>query len=220
MLKLLLAPELPERLLAAPRAQYGNASPLAQAAGASVMSASRFLRQLEREGYLERSASQLRIVRRQELFDGWQALASRRVEELPMRFLLPGNPRAALERMLREHHEEKRACLGLFAAAEALGLGIVAGVPPHVYVPRIGPAVYMGWKNVVPAGPGERPDFMLRRPAAPTAVFHGAVAVKGMWVSDVVQVWLDVASSASRGQEQADFLRRKVLAPVFLGSRG
>jgi hypothetical protein len=137
-----------------------------------------------------------------------------------MRYLLPGDSRAGLRRVLHEHHEEKRACLGLFAAAEALGLGIVAGVPPHVYVPRIRPAAYMDWKNVVPAGPGERPDFILRRPAAPASVFHGAVDMKGMWVSDVLQVWLDVSSSPSRGQEQADFIRRKVLAPVILGDQG
>jgi hypothetical protein len=29
-----------------------------------------------------------------------------------------------------------RACLGLFASADALGLGLASGVPPHVYAPR------------------------------------------------------------------------------------
>jgi hypothetical protein len=215
MLKVLLAPELPQHLLAAPRGQYRNASQLARAAGASAMSASRFLRQLEREGYLDKSASRLRLVRREALFDAWQASAGRRVEELPMRFLVPGNPQAELQRILREHHEEKRACLGLFAAAEALGLGIVAGVPPHVYVPRLELAVDLASKNVVPVEPGEMPAFILRQPSAPASVFHGAVNIRGVWVSDVLQIWLDAASNPSRGEEQADFIRRKVLFSVI-----
>ncbi len=45
MLKVLLAPDLPETLLSAPRGRYRNASQLAAAANVSVMSAFRFLRQ-------------------------------------------------------------------------------------------------------------------------------------------------------------------------------
>ncbi len=55
MLKVLLAPELPDELLASPRGQYRNASQLARAADVSVMSAFRVVQQLEREGYLHES---------------------------------------------------------------------------------------------------------------------------------------------------------------------
>ena len=51
MLKVLLAPEVPEELLSAPREQYRNASQLAEAAQVSVMSAFRFVQQLQVEGY-------------------------------------------------------------------------------------------------------------------------------------------------------------------------
>ena len=44
MLKVLLAPELPDTLLSAPRGRYRNASQLAAAANVSVMSAFRFVR--------------------------------------------------------------------------------------------------------------------------------------------------------------------------------
>ena len=68
MLKVLLAPELPEHLLSAPRGRYRNASQLARAAQVSVMSAFRFVQQLQEEGYLHESASSLELVRRQHLF--------------------------------------------------------------------------------------------------------------------------------------------------------
>ena len=147
MLKVLLAPELPDELLASPRGQYRNASQLARAANVSVMSAFRFVQQLEREGYLHESAPYLRLVRREDLFSRWQALSARSPREVPMRFLLPGDRQAQLRRMLGSG----RACLALFAAADALRLGFVSGVPPYVYVHRIQPANLAAWKNLEPA---------------------------------------------------------------------
>jgi hypothetical protein len=34
-------------------------------------------------------------------------------------------------------------------------------------------------------------------------------------VSDILQIWLDVAQHPSRGREQADVIWRKTLAPAF-----
>ncbi len=146
MLKVLLAPELPDHLLSVPRGRYRNASQLASAAKVSVMSAFRFVQQLRHEGHLHESDAYLRLVRRRELLTRWQSVSLRRAREIPMRFLLRGNPRKELQRMLASG----RACLALFAAADALGLGFVEGVPPHVYVPRLAPANLAAWKNVVP----------------------------------------------------------------------
>lgn len=53
LLKVLLAPELPEHLVNAPRGKYRNGSALAEAARVSVMSASRFVRRMREEGFLE-----------------------------------------------------------------------------------------------------------------------------------------------------------------------
>ena len=125
MLKVLLAPELPEELLSAPRGQYRNASQLARAAHVSVMTGFRFLQQLQDAGHLHESASHLSLVRRAHLFEQWQAVA-RPVKEVPVRFLLPGDPRMQLRKML----DSGRACLALFAAADVLKLGFVEGVPP------------------------------------------------------------------------------------------
>lgn len=213
MLKVLLAPELPDNLLSAPRGQYRNASQLARAANVSVMSAFRLVQQLQRDGYLHESEPYLNLVRREDLFKRWQAAPARRVKEVPMRFVLRGDPQVELKRMLRSG----RACLGLFAAAEALNFGFVRGVPPYVYVQRLGPASIAAWKNVVPAEPGEQPDVILRQAPAPQSVFRGLVRANEMPVSDILQIWLDVSSHPSRGQEQAGLIRGRVLDPVIRG---
>lgn len=215
MLKVLVAPELPDELLSAPRGRYGNASQLARAAHVSVMSAFRFVQQLQRDGHLDASGSHLRLVRREELFRRWQAAALRRINEVPMRFLLRGSDvRAPLEQML----DSGRACLALFAAADALGLGFVHGVPPHVYVRKFGPASLSAWKNLVPVAPGEVPDVIVRQAPSPESVFRGVVRPGGVASADVLQVWLDVSAHPSRGQEQAELIRKRVLDPLIQGS--
>jgi hypothetical protein len=211
MLKVLLAPELPDSLLSAPRGRYRNASQLAIAAHVSVMSAFRFVQQLQLEGYLHESDPYLNLVRREHLFSRWQAAAPSRVEEIPMRFLLRADPQSELRRIL----QGGRACLALFAAAAALGFGFVSGVPPYVFVQRLKPANVAAWKNLVPAGPGEPPDVIIRRAHAAQSVFRGIVRPNGMASCDVLQVWLDVSGHPARGHEQADLIRRRVLGPLI-----
>ena len=130
-----------------------------------------------------------------------------------MRFLLPGDVHAQVRKMLNSG----RACLALFAAAEALKLGFVHGVPPYVYVERVGPANLAAWKNLRPAAPGEPPLLILRQAPAPQSVFRGIVRPDGLAASDVLQVWLDVAEHPSRGPEQADLIRKRVLQHVIEG---
>lgn len=214
MLKILLANELPDQLLSAPRGHYRNASQLARAAQVSVMSAFRFVGQLREDGYLHESASSLQLVRRESLFKRWQAANDRVPREIPMRFRLPGNS----EGQLRKIVGSGRACMALFSAADALKLGFVKGIPPHVYVERLRPADIADWKSVRPCESGESPNLVFRQAPAPQSVFRGMVRVDGAAASDVLQVWLDVAAHPSRGAEQADLIRRRVLEPII--SRG
>ena len=215
MLKVLLAPEIPEALLSAPRGQYSNASQLARAANVSVMSAFRFVQQLQDEGYLSESGPYLKVVRREDLFRRWQASAVRSVKEVPMKYLLKGEPRAQLRKVVGSG----RACLALFAAADALKLGFVEGVPPYVYVERLQHSNLSAWKNLRQCGPGELPDLILRQAPAPQSVFRGLVRPNGVAASDVLQIWADVASHPSRGREQADLIRSRVLERVIEGKR-
>jgi Holliday junction resolvase len=211
MLKVLLAPQIPEHLLAAPRAEYRNASELAGAANVSVMSAFRFVQQLSGEGFLDESSPRFNLVRREELFRRWRSEALRSSPEMPMSFLIRG----PAQLQLREIVSGSKGCLALFAAADALKLGHVKGVPPYVYVSRLLRLDRNGLKGMVPASPGEPPDLILKQARAPQSVFRSAVHPDGMAVCDVLQVWLDVSAHPSRGEEQAELIYRKVLKRII-----
>jgi hypothetical protein len=211
MLKVLIAPEIPANLLAAPQNRYKNASELAKAAEVSVMSAFRFIEQLKEEGYMDESAHRLNLVRRKALFKRWQSSAAMQVREVPVKLILRSDPQKELNRILRKG----RRCLGLFAAADALHLGFVRGIPPHIYVPKIDEESISAIENVRPVDKNEQPDFFLRQPNAPESVFRASVHVNGISVSDVLQIWLDVSSHASRGAEQAEIIEHEVLDSIL-----
>jgi hypothetical protein len=214
MLKVLLAPDLPDEYLSAPRDRYRNPSQLARAAKVSVPSAYRFVKQLENDHYLDRSARYLRLVQRESLLTRWRAAATRRAKEVPLRLLVGSDPSAAAANLAREDS----ACLGLFAAAEALHLGFVHGVPPYVYVRRFEDEDVLRWRNIAPAGRDESPHLFIRKAPVPESIFRAKVERDGVSVSDVIQVWLDVSLHPSRGEEQAELIRRRVLDHVIAGS--
>ena len=130
-----------------------------------------------------------------------------------MRFLLPGAAQTQLAKILASG----RACLALFAAADALRLGHVSGVPPHVYVERLRPSSLAAWRNVRPCAVGEPPDVIIRQAPAPQSVFRGVVPSADGPACDVLQIWVDVAAHPSRGREQADHIRKRVLQRVIEG---
>lgn len=212
MLKVLLAPEIPEHLLHAPRQKYQNGAELAEVAKVSPMSASRFLQQLRSEGYLG-DYSRYLLVRRQDLFRRWRSAAMRPSPELPMKFLIRSPVEQQIKGLLAKHEGE--ACLGLFAAADALRLGHVSGVPPYIYVPKLPRPEDKKWRALVAASPSEKPDLVVRQALSPKSAFRGAVHQDGLIVSDVIQVWLDVANHPSRGEEQADLIYEKALRPII-----
>lgn len=212
MLKVLLAPEIHPHLLESPRGRYRSGSELACAAQVSPMSASRFLQQLRNEGYLDESSRHLALVRRAELFRRWRSAAMRPSPDMPMRFVIRAPAAEQIKRLLEKHEGE--ACLGLFAAADALRLGHVSGVPPYIYVPKLPRPDDNKWRSLVAAPASDKPDLIVRQALSPKSVFRGAVHQDGLIVSDVIQVWLDVANHPSRGEEQAELIFEKALRPI------
>jgi hypothetical protein len=231
MLKVLLAPGIPELYLSAPRGRYRGASQLAEAAGVSVMSAFRFIEQFSKAGFLEEEHNELRVVRIEELMNRWLAANQRSVSEMGVRWVLRGK-KGALRDALHSYvwSEEKqhrqsekdhpavhrpRACLALFAAAEALGLGFVQGVQPYLYIERMEPGILekLGFSA---SSVDVDPDVYIRVPRNDESVFRGVVLNDGVPVCDVLQVWLDVGQHPSRGREQADLIWRKILVPALL----
>jgi hypothetical protein len=231
MLKVLLAPDIPELYLSAPRGRYHGASQLAEAAAVSVMSAFRFIEQFSKAGFLEEEHEGLRVVRIEELMNRWLAANQRSVPEIGVRWVLRGRKNAlrdAIRSYVRSEERKHRhagdkdsrvhrprACLALFAAAEALRLGFVHGVQPYLYIERMEPRILerLGFSaSSVDVGP----DVYVRVPRNDESVFRAVVLNDGVPVCDVLQVWLDVAHHPSRGREQADVIWRKILAPALL----
>jgi DNA-binding MarR family transcriptional regulator len=228
MLKVILAQHIEPRFLSAPRRKIRNASELALAAGVSQVSASRLVRQLEAEGFLDRYADQLELVRIEDLLEEWQAAERRAFKEIPCRWVIPGHGRKQLESALQDYsarqiHQQPaenygersspRVCLGLFAAAEALGVGFVQGVPPVLYAERMQAELIqqlgISQERAIQA------DVYLRVPSHKESIFRAAVEHKGVLASDALQVWLDVSNHPSRGKEQADRIRDQVLSPLL-----
>ncbi|HEV8043058.1 MAG TPA: hypothetical protein VGP62_29535 [Bryobacteraceae bacterium] len=218
MLKILLGQRLPKQLIDVPRQRIQNASQLAEAAQVSGMSASRFVNQLAERGFLDKDEAGLKIVRLEELLDLWAADQRTAANELPARWIIKGGP-DQLFTALREYasgkiHNQPKCCLGLFAAADALGLGFVRGALPHIYLAHLPleSTIRLG----LDIGKSNRPaDVMLRIPANPKAVFGPLVKPDGIPVSDVLQVWLDVSTHPGRGREQAREIRRRALGALF-----
>jgi hypothetical protein len=229
MLKVLLAPRIPELYLSAPRGSYQGVSQLSEAAEVSMMSAFRFVEEFSKEGFVESNSGVLRVVRLRELMNRWAAASQQRVLEIPMRWVLHRG-RKALGNALRSYQSDRpmassnfsdqdsspraRLCLALFEAADALGVGFVHGVKPYLYLERLNADVM---KELGLSGSAEEKeaDLFVRIPGNRESVFRGLVRKDGVPVSDILQVWLDVSQHPSRGKEQGDLIWRKILSPAF-----
>lgn len=217
MLKVLLAPDLPPELLRASRERFRTGVEFAQGAGVSTMSASRLLQHLRKEGYLDESSSTLRLVRREELLRRWQAASMKSPIQMPMRFLLKASVETQVHQLLLS--DPSQICLGLFSAANALHLGHVSGVPPHVYVPKLSRLEGKAWRGLIAMTSGA-PDLIVREAGSPQSMFRGAVMREGVACADVIQTWLDVSHHPARGEEQAAVIYDQILRPHLLaGSR-
>lgn len=229
MLKILFSRNIPDSLLSAPRGHCENASQLAEAAGVSVMSAFRLVRQLADEGFLDERGG-LHLVRMEELLDRWLRASHYRIHEISARWILGGEKntfyralKSYASRMLPDlsipkPHQARRSppriCLALFAAAEILGFKFVHGTQPYLYIERLDRKALreLGLSLEVA---GHQADLFLRVPKNPEAVFRAAVQRDGVPTADILQVWLDVSNHPARGKDQANLLRRRVFSQIL-----
>ncbi len=218
MLKILLGQRLPESLVSVPRKTIQNASQLAEAANVSTMSATRFVNQLANRGFLDEGEQELQVVRVEELLDLWISSSRDTAKEIPARWIIKSGPdqlRAALRQYTSpQMHNQPRCCLGLFAAADALGLGFVQGVPPHIYLERL-TLDSLNRLGLVASRSDLPSDVNIRIPDNRESIFRSLVVQEGVPVSDVLQVWLDVSVHPTRGREQAREIKRRALKPFF-----
>jgi len=233
LLKVLLGQSLPESVISVPRARFRNATQLAAAAQVSVMSASRFLRQLENEGFLDERAELLAVARAEDLLARWVAANRQAVRDIPACWIIRKEEKqlfAAIKSYASEPSSvprsdakprhganprvHPRCAIGLFAAADALGLGFVHGVPPYIYLERANPDILRHLGLSIEEA-DRRADVFIRIPAHPESVFRAAVLRDGLPVTDALQVWLDSITHPTRGRAQADEIRRRALGPLF-----
>lgn len=227
LLKVLIGQKLPPALIHVPRGEFRNASHLANAAGVSVMSAFRFLRQLEIEGFLNSSGYIVQIGNLEKLFQRWQAaIMMRPQKEISYRRIIRGASDEQLMNSIRAYIDinpssdnrddrpEVRMCVGEFLAASLLGFGHVSGVPPLIYSERIASDLpkKLGLARIEDSRPI---DVFIRIPAFKESVFRAAVMRNGVPVSDIIQVWLECSINPARGEEQAMLIRSRVLNPLF-----
>jgi hypothetical protein len=218
MLKILVGQRLPASLIEIPRRTIRNASQLAEAANVSVMSASRFVNQLSRRGFLDESGQRLQVVRVEELLEWWTSSNREAAREIPAHWILKSGKdqllAAVRQYATRQINSQPRCCLGLFAAADALGLGFVRGAPAHIYLQRLTRDA-LHRLGLAIDGSARAPDVTVRIRAGSEAVFRPRVFPDNVPVSDVLQVWLDVSTHPARGKEQAREIQRRVLKPLF-----
>jgi hypothetical protein len=216
MLKVLIGQHLPDSLISVPRIQIRNASDLSKAARVSVMSASRLVNQLVREGFVERH-EQLQIVRGSDLLQQWVP-ANRRMSRDMDSSLSEGTE--AVLRNCRTYaaqldpasqaHQGSATALLLVSAAVPLASGLwascLSGTNRAVHTPQVGLVVEDADRN---------PDLLIRVPSNKESIFRAAVSKGRLPICDLLQVWLDASAHPSRGREQADEIWRRALAPLF-----
>jgi hypothetical protein len=92
----------------------------------------------------------------------------------------------------------------------------VSGAVPLVWTPSLDTGRLEALGLVVSQAE-QRADVVLRVPRYPESLFRGVVLPRSGSdpATDVIQCWLDTSHFRVRGQEQADFLWRRVFKPAF-----
>lgn len=218
LLKVLLAPQLPEKLLAAPRRSIRNASVLAEVADVSTAAAARFVQALDAENQLDTRFGDLRIARPLELLTQWRDRMSHpaRVEVAAIFARGQTNVRALADAsalFARSSQTRPPLVLRLHSACDLLGLGHVSGTHPMAWAPSLDAALLESLGLVVDPT-SSRVDLGLAVPRFPETIYR-ALPPSGAPATDIIQCWLETSHYRLRGQEQADFLWRRVLEPSF-----
>lgn len=201
--KVALADRVPSGWLEAPREGACTLRQLAALAGVSLHTASRWKSAMQSLGFLDAAQDAgdepFRIRRVEEFLALWSAaLRPRRVVEQRVRSLRGGGFEDAVSRLVQAQADPT---LGLLAACDGLGFGVVRGGPKHVYLNHWSPELLMRC-DLSPAPPGGDWVMALRQPSAPESLRRGRVLVQGVWCADLLQCYVDLLDYPVRGYEQ------------------
>ena len=186
-------------------------SDLAGIAGKPQSSVSIFIGLAERQGWLKRESGRLVMLQIPRLLDQWSYhLRNNPDPAVPVGSIYPGEEREAVLARLRGRAD---AVIGGHAGAHLMGLGAGNVDTPRIHVRHLA----SGFRDLGLAEvPHDRAIAILSQPKAVDAVFRGAVIdLHGLPLTDLLQIYLDVRLSMARGEEQADHIYERALAPFF-----
>lgn len=183
------------------RESVSDVKSLSRRAGVSIPHVNRFLKTYGRLGFLDRDASGIRLVRRDDLLSSW-SLRMVQQFEAPV---LGSVPQSTAESWLRQAPPAASdadtghsVALGLHHAAAAHGVHVVANAPISLFV-KDNPTTIADRLGIdlVKDGPA---NVELLRPSFPHSFWRGVViSGKGWAITDVLQVYLDLALHPRRG---------------------
>jgi hypothetical protein len=211
-LKVVLLAGMDSRYWGGPvQSRINGVSDLARLAGKPQPSASTFWQVAEEQGWLSRESEGFVMHRVSKLLELWSYhLHNNPDRALPVASIYPGE---GAEELLQRLRGAEDVVISGHYGAYALGLGIASVRTLRVYVRDLDASLQ---RFSLAKAPADRAVAILAQPRAADAVFKGAVAAgNGLRLADIVQIHLDVRASMARGEEQADHIYERVLAPYL-----
>jgi len=226
-----------------PSSGWQSALQLATVAEVAPRTVGRFLALLRQDSHLADTRRGFELVRIEALLSRWSGVLAESVQDVPAWLMgwASGRDEGEVWREIRRvsaedsvrlsRREEDRGfyasrpkyedsltvAVGLFAAANLLGVGHVLGVPTHLYVYEIDGHAVRSLGVELRRRSEQPPDLFLRMPYSSRAVFRCRIIRDGCPVTDVVQAYVDLLSHPTRGAEQAEVFWEKYLQHSLKG---
>lgn len=208
LLKVAFAAKIPADWLQAPRGRMLNQRQFAQLAGVSPPTVTRWIKGFENLGLLQPGARKLQPGPLGLVLKRWARAANAPppLHEVQVVSVAAHSPEKALASLLDKAPD---AVLCRDSACQALGVSIVSGALPSVYLSDRSARAIERF-GLRPTLAGERPGLTLVEPRFPQSIARGAVETSAGRCTDILQCYLDLLDHPARGREQADAIKARL----------
>jgi hypothetical protein len=211
MMKILLLAKVDQSHWSGPRDPIYSPGQLQVMAGVSQNKAYSFVRMLEQNDFMRRSQQGLKLVRVEELIDLWFSEEKLRpARHFPVCSIFGSKP--DLANLASAQPSERAAALGGFSACSALGVlhSLVDQIAIHIKIPLDN---YLERFQLEVCDVRDAQLYIIESKNN-ESVFRGVVESNNMLVADIFQAALDVVANPVRGQEQAEYLKERILSQL------